>query len=351
MTDFDIQIAHSVQEIGQRDWDRLSKDRPFASYQWYRFGETVLENETPIYVVLSRKGEAVARATFWLRSQEWMPVSSKIVSRLVQTMLHHWPLLVCQSPLISTSGLILPEPPLRDAALRTIAHFAQDLAQRYRASFLILSYLERHQTKWAAWPDVFMPVAGMDPGTRLVITWPDFDSYLGSLSKKARRQYRLNCHRAADLGIEIKRHHMATPLSAATLDQAMSLIRNVEVHHNSAPDPWARAVLEHASMIDTTWLQTDIEGQMVGCCILLGDGDTRVMKLMGLDYDVRYAYFQLFYMMIQCAIEQGARVLRGGTHAYETKQRMGFQLESNHHPVFTSRSRVLRWVGQRFSAA
>jgi predicted N-acyltransferase len=341
---FGIQIAHTVQEIGQEAWDRLSQGWALASYRWYCFGETVLTDEMPLYITLSREGEAIARATFWLKRREWLPVSSKILNRLAQAVLHRWPLLVCQSPLLLTSGLILPDPPWRDPALKTITEVAQHLARQYRASFLIFDHLAHHEMQGSAWPDGFLPVGGMDPGTRLVITWPDFESYLKSLSKKSRRQYHLNCNHAADLGVEIKRRRLVAPLDEATLDRAVELIHNVEEHHDSVPDLHARAVLRHAHMVDATWLTAEIEGRMAGCCILLGDGDTRAMQLMGLDYEVRYAYFQLFYTMIQSAIEEGARVLRGGTSAYETKRRMGFELEDNNKMVVFPRNRGLHWI-------
>jgi hypothetical protein len=45
---FDVQVFHSVEELGPEAWDRLGKERPFASYRWYRFGETVLADDKPL---------------------------------------------------------------------------------------------------------------------------------------------------------------------------------------------------------------------------------------------------------------------------------------------------------------
>ena len=344
--DFDLQIAYSVEEIGQEAWDRLSGGRPFASYRWYRYGETVLADSTPIYIILSRCGEPVARGTFWLRRQEQLPISSRIARRLIEALLHRWPLLLCRVPLADSSGLILPEEPLlRDAALETIAWVAQDQAQRHRVSFLACDYLEKHEIRYPGWPDVFAAVKVPEPGTRLVITWPDFESYLGYLSKSMRKDYRRHRNRAADLGIEVKRHPMTQSLDETTLDQAVVLIRNVERHHKSAPNPWARAMLKNAYMVHATWLTAETGDRMVGCGLLLGNRHQE-MKLLGLDYEMRYAYFQVVYAAIRCAIEQGAQVLWGGSGAYELKQRLGFQLESNHHAVFASRGPLLQRLGR-----
>ena len=340
VVNFDIQVVHSVKEAGQKAWDRLGKGRPFTSYRWYRFGETVLTDSTPVYIILSQGGEAVARGTFLLKRQEPVPASSKAIRRLIKMLLRRWPLLVCRSPLASTSGLILPDPPLRDAALKIIAQIAQEEARRYQASFLVFDYLERQQTEWAGWPDVFAPATIPDPGTHLAIAWTDFESYLKHLRKSVRKDYRRHHNRAADLGIVVRRHPAVTNPNEATL-----LIRNVEKHHDSAPNPWVRMILENASMVDATWLTAEMANRLVGCGLLLGDGDVRFLALLGLDYSVQYAYFQLVYAAIRCAIEEGIQVLWGGSGAYKMKQRMGFQLESNDYVVFAGRGPLSRRLG------
>jgi predicted N-acyltransferase len=343
---FEVQLAHSVKEVGQEAWDRLSGGRPFTSYRWYSFGEAVLADNTPVYIILHHQGEPVARATFWLRRQEALPFSSALARRVVAVILRRWPLLLCSSPLADASGLILPDPPLRDEALGTIAQVALDQARQRRVSFLGCIYLEGHEARYPGWPKPFAPVELPDPGTRLPITWPDFDSYLKQLSKKTRRQYRMNCSHAAELGVEISRHSLAQPLDEATLDEAVRLIQSVEQYHGSTSNPWTRGMLKHAGLVGATWLKAEIAGRMVGCCTLLGDGDARVMTLLGRDYDVQYAYFPLIYTAIRCAMEEGARVLWGGTGAYEMKQKLGFQLTSDNYAVFAGRGPLLQRLGR-----
>lgn len=342
---FDLQVAHSVEEIGQQAWDRLGGDQPFVSYRWYRFGETVLAYETPIYILLSQGGEPVARGTFWLTSQEPLPIPSRAARRLVEVILRRWPLLICRTPLANTSGLILPDPPLRDAALEAIARAALDQMHLYRASFLLFDYLQCQETQWKGWPGAIIPTLVSDPGTRLVIHWPDFESYLKHLSQSVRKDYRRHRNRAADLGVVVTPHQGVT-----ASDEGLALIRNVERHHNSTPNPWAQAMLDNSGMVDSTWLTAEVAGRLVGCGLLLGEGNTRFLALLGLEYGVRYAYFQLVYAAIRCAIEQGVEVLKGGSGAYEMKQRLGFQLEKDNHVAFVGRGAMLERLGRWVTA-
>ena len=107
-TDFDIQISHSVTEVGQEAWDSLADGRSFASYRWYRFGEEVLADNVPIYIILSLRGKPVALGTFWLRWREQLPISSKVVRWLIESILRYRPLLTCRSPLVETSAAVAP---------------------------------------------------------------------------------------------------------------------------------------------------------------------------------------------------------------------------------------------------
>lgn len=70
------------------------------------------------------------------------------------------------------------------------------------------------------------------------------------------------------------------------------------------------------------------------------------MKLLGRDYNVQYAYFLLFCSGIRYAIERGVQVVWGGSCTYDSKQRMGFQLEDNNHIVSAGNGPLLQRLGR-----
>jgi len=346
---FDVQIAHSVEEVGQEAWDRLSGGRPFTSYRWYRFGEKAMAYAKPIYVILSLHGDPVARGTFWLTSRELLPISSsRTLYYLVTAVTRTWPLLMCQAPLASasTSGLILPDPPLRRAALETIAQAALELGRKYKVSFCIFPYLEAKMASMPDWPASFMPATIPEPGTRLDITWPDFESYLAHLSKKRRYNIRRNYRLAADLGIEV-----TCPPTVIEVDKALELHDQVNRRYNSPTEPWMRGAMEHAGMVDAAWLAARVGDRLVGCELMLGDQDTWFVTGLGQDYTTEYAYFMLGYADIKHAIELGARALKWGSLTYDVKLRLGFEEEDNCNLVFTSGAAPVRkfgaWLAQR----
>lgn len=341
----DIQIAHRVEEIGQEAWDSLGPERPFASYRWYRFGETVLTDDLPIYVILSRAGEPVARATFWLKRRETLPVSSEPLRKLVERLLRRWPLLACCSPMSGTSGLILPDPPLRDTALEIIVQQGQELLQTHRASVLLFDYLDWAELDLPGWPDEFAKVREIGPGTKLVIAWPDFDSYLACMPKKQRYNIRRMCRLVADEGIQIKQYQ-----SVIDVDKAMELHQHVNTRYGAPVEVWMQGAMANAGMVDAVWLTAQKEGQLVGSELMLGDRGAWLVTGLGLDPGLKNVYFVLGYEDIRYAIDHGAWVLRWGAETYSVKQRLGFEPESNSSLVFASRwpwfQKIGHWIAE-----
>lgn len=337
---FDVQVVHSVEEVSPEEWDRLASDQPFASHRWYRFGETVLADDVPIHLILSSGGEPVARATLWLKRQETLPISSRLARQLIALTLRRWPLLACRSPLSRTSGLVLPEHPLRDAALETIVDLARPLLETHRASFLLFDYLYRDELNWPIWTNGFVRVPELHPGTQLSISWSDFDSYLAHLSKKHRYNIRRDYRLVAEDGIQIKQY--ATVMD---VERALALHKSVNARYRSPTDPWMRRAMENAGMVDAVWLAAEQRGRLVGCELMLGDRGSWLVLGMGLEQGIRNVYLVLGYEDIRCAIERGARYLHWGTGAYQVKHRLGFEPESNSNLAFASRWSSLQRIG------
>ena len=338
---FDVQVFHSVEELGPEAWDRLGKERPFASYRWYRFGETVLADDKPVYLLLSLAGEPVARATFWLQRQEILPISSQAMRSVVNSLLRFWPLMACRSPLSSSSGLVLPHSPLRDAALETIVCYAQKLMLEYRSSFLLFDYLDPQEMEWSGWSDGFVLVPNLHPGTCLTMRWASFDGYLSDLGKKRRYNLRRDCRLVADAGIEIKRYRYVSDV-----ERAVALHKNVNARHGSPTAPWMKRAMDHAGMVDSIWLAAEKGKDLVGGELMLGDRGSWIVIGLGLDHRIKNAYFTLGYEDIRFAIEHGAQLLRWGTGAYDVKRRLGFELEDNGNLAFGSRWPFLQTFGQ-----
>ena len=336
----DTQITSCLADISQQDWDDLSAGRPFASYQWYSYGEKVLSASQPYYLIVYDHGRAVARATFWTVRDQPLPRSLRSLRKPLSFFFRYCPLLVCRSPVSDTSGLILPNSPLRAAALQAILTAARRVGQKAHASFLIFDYLTPSEAELHEWPAPISKYSLSDPGTYLPLQWESYDEYLKGMSKQGWKKFRYERNKAAQMGLEV------TGLPEVDrIDEAMPLIRSVEERHNSSPKPWARAMLEQAGMVPSTWVSARIDGRLVGCAISLADENVQIATLLGLDYNCKDVYFQIIYALVRNAIEHGSSVLRMGSGAYDFKQDLGFQMEYQNYLRYTGQNPLFRLVG------
>jgi predicted N-acyltransferase len=322
---FDVRIAHGVAEVGPPEWDALSGKQPFQSHRWYTYGERCMADCPPFHIILYLDKKPAARVTFYLVRKEPLPLPPPLRT-LTQAAFRRWPLLICRSPLAGLPGLILPDPPLREAALAVIARAALAELRRARGSFLIFDYLTREQTAWPGWPRSSRSMAVSDPNTRLTVKWDSFAAYLAAGNKKDRQHYKRSLRQAETLGIKVTKHETVPDMNAA-----LALIHNVERKHGSAPNPWARRMLENLAMVNGTFLAAHIEGRLVGCGMLAYDNGAQLAAALGLAEDVTNVYFQLVYASLQDAFEKKARLLRWGSGAYEVKRRLGFEVEGNNY--------------------
>jgi predicted N-acyltransferase len=215
------------------------------------------------------------------------------------------------------------------------------VARKQRASFIIFDYLSK--TNIHNWPKDFSIMADLDPGTRLENCWTSMDEYLASGNKKDRQHYKRVLREAEKLGIKIDRHSCAE-----NVDEALPLIRNVEEIHGALPNPWARPMLEHMQMVNSSFLTARIDNQLVGCGLIFEDNHAQMTSMLGLVKEVPYVYFMLVYESLGMAFERNIRLLRWGSGAYDVKQRLGFSLEDNGSLVFTAVNpfvkRALQWL-------
>lgn len=324
MEDIHITTATSICEIDSIAWDQLNKERPFQSHRWFEFGERVMEDCQPTYLLAHAGGTLAARACLWLTRNEPLPRLLGASRQIVKAFINRWPLLICRSPIANTTGLILPaEDSLRSEILPTIAQAAVTTAVNKRASFVVFDYLAEDGAK--GWPESYRTVKFSDPGTIMKNQWESLDDYLSaSTNKKNRRQYKRTMREIEAQGVRLSQHRKVVDIEAA-----MRLIRNVELRHGALPNPWTRTLLENIEQINGIWLDARIGERLTGCMLLLEDNGTQLATALGLADNVSHVYFSLLFASLEVGLKNKVHQFRWGSGAYEAKRRLGFQLESN----------------------
>jgi len=340
MSNFSVKTAFSIHEIDAGPWNQLSDRKPFQSHQWYVFGEQVMSDCLPVYLLAYTDDMLIARASLWLIRNEPVPKMLGPLRTVMVALLKHWPLLICRSPISYTTGLAFADETRRAEILSEFAKAALIAAKQLGASFVIFDYLSKANTH--NWPRHFSVISTLDPGMNMENQWASMDEYMASGRKKDRQHYKRVLREAEKLGIKIDRY-----LLAENIDDTLPLIRNVERGHGALPNPWARQMLEHMEMVNGSFLTATIDKQLVGCGLVLEDNDSQMTSMLGLAQDTPYVYLMLLYESLKMAFEHKVRLLRWGSGAYDVKQRLGFSFEDNGSLAFTAVNpylqKVLRW--------
>jgi hypothetical protein len=327
MSNLNIKVYNSIQEISPEVWDGIASGRGFQSHRWYSFGERAMADCKVTYLIASEGEKAVAGAALFKIHNEPLPLPN-VARQFMASILKQRPLLICRSPLADTSALLLPGEPMRDEALTALTKAAQEQFKKQRCSFLVFDFLLTEQLKYPGWTAGLEPFTLSEPGTYMPIEWENFEAYLESGNEKDRQHYKNSIKEAEENGLVLSKH-----TSVSDIDTALRLIRNVSIWHGSASNPWMRGFLENFSMIDGTWLELHKDGELVGCGAVVRDNKFQLASTLGLEDDVPEGYFYLLYAALQEAFEHKVRLVRFGTGAYDVKRRLGFHLEDTNHAM------------------
>src|SRR5215207_5049518 len=339
MTSFDVKTFYSISDIDAQAWDQLSGQTPFQSYRWFMFGERVMADCPPVYLLVYENNSLIARAAFWLVRNEPLPKMPAPVKLLVRALLKRWPLLICRSPMANASGLIVKTGLQSEMLLDKITKAAISEAGKINASVVLFDFLDESNTR--GWPSNFVTLKMPSPGTILKNRWQSLEDFLADGNKKDRQHYKRSLREAEKLGIRLTQHR-----SIPDLEGALTLIRKVEHRYSSSPNPWLANMLKNIEMVDGTWLEAHIEEKLVGCGLIINDNNVQMTTALGLADNIPYVYFLLIYASLESAFRRKIEWLRWGTGAYEVKQRLGFELEQNNHSVLAGTNQLTRFLSR-----
>ena len=339
MTGLHVKTFFSVKEIDVQAWDRLSGQLPFQSHHWYTFGEQVMFDCSPIYLLVYDKDNLVARASMWLVRNEPLPKMPGPVKLLITSLLRKWPLLICRSPMANTSGIILKDNEQREVILAALTEAAITQARERKASIVLFDFLPEHEMK--SWPSEFVKLRMPSAGTVLRNQWEGLEEFLADGNKKDRQHYKRTLREADRLGIHLTQHK-----AVREMDEALALIRNVEDRYVSSHNPWMRAMLENMELVNGTWLEAHINERLVGCGLIVEDQNVQMTTGLGLADNVPYVYFLLIYASLEAAFQKKVDWLRWGSGAYEVKQRLGFELEKNNNSILFGTNPLTRLLSK-----
>jgi predicted N-acyltransferase len=339
---YQVKVFTCIDEIDRLAWEHLNASQPFSKQFWLNFSAACLKQFKPLVVLLYKNHSPVGRAIFTIERQA-TGVSLFPGIRLVNTLLRHYPLLLCQTPMANLSGLLLPKNE-EAQALQTIEHAVLDAAASQKISFSLFGFLTDKEMQLIRQGCNYI-IVPMEPTTLLEVTWSSFEEYIANLTKSARKDYHQHTNHANKMNMAIERSHQFAQYE----DDLWRLLSSVAQRHGSIDQiAYTKRIFTEVERqlppSNYAMLIARVENTVAGCGLLLHDEGTMILTVLGLDYHFKYTYFRLFYEAIRYATDNKIRLIRGGSGAYEFKQRLGFKLEPT-FVAFSSPHVVFRQLG------
>lgn len=319
-----IEVLESIEEIDRGEWDELCGDRPFADYRWLRLTERVLVAHKPRYVLLRRQGRLEAGAVCALIHH----FESQARQRRAGALLQRFPCLRCAVPIALDPGLVLR--PGCDAAQIIPAALAavERVAARERASFWRFDYLSQHESAWPALQRRGYHRLPMWTETSLDLAGTSFETYLTGLPSRKRHQITRILRQAERDGITMETLHPSDDEAPLLRRLVGHVLARHGAHEAYAPDLFPRAAALLGN--DFVLIVARRAGRIAGCAALLRDRGEVTAKWLGLDYTHTLGTATYQRLLVECVAQAaalGARRLRTGATAYETKRHLGVVTE------------------------
>lgn len=337
-------IVLHIDDINEAEWNELGRGVPYASLRWTRFAVQSDPSFQPHFILVYEGDQLVGRATVAFNQNLGMSISSSVTRLVVTNLLNRYPLLQCQSApvnLTNMSGLILPKDGEVEA-MSCITEALHELAHLHPTSFIALGWLTESEHQAVRQNGQFLTQA--HNGTLLINRWGNFDEYMQTLGKTARKDYRQHSNRARKMGIRVE----VAQQFAQYAPQLQTLLANVDDHfQNSASLPSTDFFeLAERELADNGVMLLAWAGDtLAGFGYLSHDQGIIKPSLLGKDYRFKYVYFEIFYAMLRYSIDNGFRQIRGGVGgAYQFKRSLGFEDQSS-YTAFTSPAPVFKWLG------
>jgi predicted N-acyltransferase len=335
-----IDVVYSIEQVDQDEWDELCGARPFADHRWLRLTEAVVIDHSPRYILLRQDGRLVAGAVCSLRRR----FENELLQRNAGWFLRRYPCLRCAIPVALDPGLVLRSGCDHDGLVSDLLVAIGELAAREHASFGRVDYLPSDDPAWGALDARGYQRLSMWAETSLEICWPSFQDYLIQLPSRKRKQIMRMQRRAEQEGIVVERLQPSTTTAPRLAHLVGNVLERHHEHERHVPDLFVKA--EAILGDDLVVLAACQENQIIGCAALLRSGDEVTAKWLGLDYSRTRDTGTYHRLLVECvaqAIDLGARRLRTGATAYETKQHFGV-VTAERYGALTMTNRALNYA-------
>jgi predicted N-acyltransferase len=334
----EIKIFHSITEIKKEDWDFLTEDNVYMSYEWLKtIEETTVFPSLPYYITINNQGEIICASVCYLEPLN----DARIIDRVMLGRLHKFRLLkrISFSPSIicnrqrgdGTHFIFLPgiKHELILLLQNKILDEIEKIAKDNNTSICFLNVIDEEKQliesliKRGYYMSMDLPSNSMD------VKWSSFDEYKKHLSMKypyMDKSIRHQLNRNRKSGVVIEQIQNIEDCQGRLFE----LIMMNHLKYNSSPfwlkSNYFRQIKENFGNNATIYAAIK-EGVIIGVSIVLRKGKEAFFSSIGVDHERSkndLTFFNVgYYEPIKNAANSNVARIYFGRGLYHSKIKRG----------------------------
>ena len=320
-----------MRDIDPGQWESLRQgdDQPFLSHAWLSLLEetgcvSVDTGWQPFHLTLERDQQLVAAAPLYVKGHSYgeYVFDWAWADAYRRHGLEYYPKLLCAVPFTPVPGirLLAVDEPARNALAQALIGLARETSvsslhvlfpgEQEARSLQSAGAMLRHGVQFH-WRNS---------------AWPDFESFLGSLTQPKRKKIRAERRKVSEAGISFQRID-GVDITPAQWDFFSECYERTYAEHHSSP----YLTREFFRLLGEKMPQSVLlvlalrEGRPIASSLLMRDGKRMYGRYWGAIETVPCLHFETcYYQAIEAAIERGIEVIEGGAQG-EHKMARGFE--------------------------
>ncbi len=318
--DFTTTIHEHINEVPRKEWDSIVCNTMFCTCVWLELLENSLrEDVSPHYITITHKNSLAGVGVCYVTHGKLFNV--------------HIVRVACMFPFSEEMAFFMKEGEDNLTIFSLLHDAVEKVAAEHHAQLIFVPYADERYTD-------FFKKRGFSiqkevPTTYLDVQWKTFKEYLGSLTRKAKKNIRHTLNQGKNKGLRLEHSQNFQDTDHLFTIYAANLERHGYEHAVPFTGELFKNFQKHVP--ECTYIVRCLhESDLLGYWIYFFDGSVATMAFSGIDYkyEKEYdAYFNICYDAVREMIERGCKKILFGTTTYEVKRRIGCSLRRTVTPV------------------
>ncbi len=312
---FTLALHRHISEVPHEEWDALVRNTMFHTCAWMELMERSARRDiTPYYLTVKRDNHLVGAGVCYVTTRSLWKIRVSFVA--------------CTYPLSEKMSLFIKEGEDTPAVFSLLYDGLEQVARENRARMLSITYVSDEVHSDFLKKRGFSMMIQM-PATYLDIRWKTFKEYLGSLSRKAKKNIRHTLNQGERKGLTLEHSHNFEDAERLHHLYMTSLERHG--YENLVPFTAEFYTNLEKYVRDHAYILRCCRGEdLLGYWVYFFDGNQAYMTISAIDqrYAREYdAYFNICYEAVREMIEKGSKRISFGATTYTVKLRIGCDLK------------------------